>query len=367
MRHTDPLEERGGHTAEPAWRKTSGTLRPATVSTKLRRIAELAQRHPERVFNSLAHCIDEQWLMRAYRHTRKGGAAGVDAMTAEHYSASLEENLASLLARLRDGSYRAPPVRRVLIPKGDGRAKRPLGIPTFEDKVLQKAIAMLLEAIHEQDFLNCSFGFRPGRSAHDALEALWRHTTTMRSCWVLEVDIEAFFDTVDHRQLKQVLDQRIADGVIRRAIHKWLHAGVMDNGAVSRSRIGTPQGGVISPILANIFLHEVLDKWFFQQVSPRMRGRSEAIRYADDLVLLFEYEDDARRVHAVLPKRLERFGLCVHPGKTRLVRFSRPKAVPGTKVDNPEASPETFEFLGLLHYWKPSCPGAVDGGPPDSE
>jgi len=304
------------------------------------------------VLTTLAHHIDVEWLREAYRRTRKDGAVGVDGQTATQYAAALEGNLENLLSRFKTGQYLAPPVRRVHIPKGEGGKTRPIGVPTFEDKVLQRAVVMALEPIYEQDFRDCSYGFRPGRSAHDALESLWKGVMDVRGGWVLEVDIRSFFDAVDHRHLRNFLDQRVRDGVIRRAIDKWLKAGVMESGAWSRPKSGTPQGGVLSPLLANIYLHEVLDRWYERDVIPKMRGRSHLVRYADDFVMTFEREDDARRVHAVLAKRFARFGLTLHPDKTRLFEFRRPGKGTGGR------RPPTFDFLGFTHYWGRSRKGS---------
>ena len=328
----------------------AGTQGPGTVSTKLERIAELAKRMPGVALTSLSHHIDIEWLKEAHRRIRKDGAAGVDGRTSAEYARNLESNLRSLLDRAKSGDhYRAPPVRRVHIPKGDGSKTRPIGIPTFEDKILQKAVAMVLEAVYEQDFLDCSYGFRPKRGAHDALEALWQHVMSFGGGWVLEGDIESFFDSVDHAKLREVLNQRVRDGVVLRLIGKWLHAGVMEDGAVHRSESGTPQGGVISPILANIYLHDVLDKWWDQEVRPRLRGRAELVRYADDFVLVFETEEDARRVAEVLPKRFEKYGLRLHPEKTRLVRFEKPPSRP--PPGGAGGTPTSFDLLGFTHYW----------------
>jgi retron-type reverse transcriptase len=240
-----------------------GTPNPESVSTRLERIAKLARQMPGTALRTLSHHIDIEWLKEAYRRTRKDGAAGVDEQSAKEYAANLEGNLQTLLDRAKSGDrYRAPPVRRVHIPKGDGRKTRPIGIPTFEDKVLQRSVAMVLEAVHEQDFLDCSYGFRPGRSAHDALRTLRAGMMEMAGGWVLEADIEAFFDSVNRNQLQQVLRQRVQDGVLLRLVGKWLNAGVMEEGQLHYPDAGTPQGGVISPLLANIFLHEVLDLWF---------------------------------------------------------------------------------------------------------
>lgn len=227
----------------------SGSPNLGSISTRLRRIAQLAREAPERSFLSLAHYIDEYWLQEAYSRTRKDGAAGVDGTTAKQYAEQLRDNLRSLLDRFKSGQYQAPPVKRVHIPKGTGDQTRPIGIPTFEDKVLQRAVAMVLEAIYEEDFLACSYGFRPGRSAHEALRDLWRELMGMGGGWVLEVDIRSFFDELDHGHLRTFLDRRVRDGVIRRAIGKWLQAGVLEEGHLRHPVTGTPQGGVISPLL----------------------------------------------------------------------------------------------------------------------
>jgi RNA-directed DNA polymerase len=334
----------------------SGTPGPGSVSTKLERIVKSAKGMPGVAFTTLAHHIDMEWLLEAYRRTRKDGAAGVDGQTAKEYAAKLEGNLRSLLDRAKTGdSYRAPPVRRVHIPKGDGSKTRPIGIPTFEDKVLQRAVAMVLEAVYEQDFSDCSYGFRPRRSAHDALRALRKPLMEMNGGWVLEADIEAFFDSVDRAQLQEILRRRVRDGVLLRLIGKWLNAGVMEEGRVYRPDAGTPQGGVISPLLANIYLHEVLDEWFARQVKPRLQGRAELVRYADDFVIAFELEEDARRVMDVLPKRFGKYGLRLHPEKTRLVRFSRPRRNAPSGDDAARAG--SFDLLGFTHYWRRSRQG----------
>jgi RNA-directed DNA polymerase len=230
-------------------RKMKETLNSGTVSTKLHRIAELAREHPDWALKTLAHVIDSEFLKEAFKRTRKDGAVGVDGLTAEDFERDLETNLLDLLSRFKDGSYRAPPVRRVFIPKGGNSNKlRPIGIPTFEDKVLQRAVAMVLESIYEQDFLPCSYGFRPGRSAHQALKTMRDAIMSMNGSWVLELDIEGYFDNVSRTHLREFLDRRVLDGVIRRTINKWLKAGVMDKGLLSYPQSGTPQGGVASPI-----------------------------------------------------------------------------------------------------------------------
>jgi RNA-directed DNA polymerase len=336
------------------------TSSSTTVSTKLEQIAKLAREMPQAALTTLAHHIDIDWLREAYRRTRKDGATGIDRQTADEYARNLDDNLRALLERGKSGSYVAPPVRRVHIPKGDGSQTRPIGIPTFEDKVLQRAVAMVLEAVYEQSFLDCSYGFRPGRSAHQALRVVQSQTVKMAGRWVLEVDLQNFFGTLDHCQLRNIVRKRVRDGVLLRLIGKWLNAGVMEDGAIEYPESGTPQGGVISPILANIYLHEVLDEWFARQVAPRLAGRAVLVRYADDLLIIFAYERDARRVLDVLPKRLAKYGLTLHPEKTRLVDFERPdRRGPTLHDDNSDACsrPGTFDLLGFTHYWAMSRKG----------
>jgi RNA-directed DNA polymerase len=337
--------------------ETRGSI---TVSTKLGRIAKLARAMPQAALTTLAHHIDLDWLREAYRRTRKDGATGVDRQTADEYARNLDDNLLALLERAKAGSYVAPPVRRVYIPKaGDGSQTRPIGIPTFEDKVLQRAVAMVLEAVYEQSFLDCSYGFRPGRSAHQALRMVRNQAMEMAGKWVLEVDIRNFFGTLEHCHLRNIVRQRVRDGVLLRLIGKWLKAGVMEGGAIEYPEAGTPQGGVISPILANIYLHEVLDEWFARQVVPRLAGRAILVRFADDLVIIFEYEHDARRVFEVLPKRLAKYGLTLHPEKTRLIDFRRPdrRASSSPNHDDLRSRPDTFDLLGFTHYWAKSRKG----------
>jgi len=335
----------------------AGASKPDSVSTKQQRIAELAQQAPPMGFTSLNHHLDLLWLVEAFHRTRKDGAPGVDGQTADDYGLALLDNLESLRDRAKSGTYFAPPVRRVHIPKGTGPQTRPLGIPTLEDKILQRAVVMVLEPIYEQDFLDCSYGFRPGRSAHQALEALRQQTMALGGCWLVEVDIQKFFDTLDRTHLRGLLRQRVRDGVLLRLIDKWLQAGVFEDGDVSYPEAGTPQGGVISPLLANVYLHYVLDVWFEQQVKPCLKGRAFLVRYADDLVMGFACEEDARRVLAVLPKRLGKYGLTLHPEKTRLVPFGRPDRRPAESGSEAGSPPGSFDFLGFTHFWSRSRQG----------
>ena len=327
------------------------SLNSLDISTKLERIAKQAREIRGAALNTLAHYIDVDWLREAYRRTRKDGARGVDGQSAEQYAEHLEANLESLLDRAKSGRYRAPPVRRVHIPKGSGAEMRPIGVPTFEDKVLQRAVAMVIGAVYEQSFHDFSYGFRPGRSAHQALETL-QNTAYRQGGWVVEVDIRKFFDTVDHAHLRELLGRRIGDRVLLRLIGKWLNAGVLEGASLSHPDEGTPQGGVISPLLANIYLHEVLDDWFVHDVPPTIGGMARIVRFADDFVLVFTRKDEAQRFLQLLPARFGAYGLTLHPGKTRLVSFLRPD-----RVDDDDDQPGSFNFLGFTHFWKLSLRG----------
>lgn len=323
-----------------------------SISTKLQRIAKMAKDHPQRAFTTLAHHIDLDFLREAHRLTRKNGATGIDGVTGEDYGLDLERNLQSLLDRFQSGRYRAPDVRRVHIPKGDGRT-RPLGIPTFEDKVLQRAVAMLLGAVYEQDFLPCSYGFRPGRSAHQAVQTLRQEVMDMKGAWVVEADIRDCFGSIDHKKLGQLLRRRIRDGVLLRQLGKWLKAGVLEGGQRTCPISGTPQGGVISPLLANVYLHGLLDTWFERTVRPASTGRTRLVRYADDFVILCEHESDAKRIDALLPERFARGALELHPEKTRLLPFRKPRPRAGVR----SRRSESWTFLGFTYYWAKSRHG----------
>jgi RNA-directed DNA polymerase len=329
-----------------------GTPRPDPVSTKRQRIAELARNCPDMAFTTLSHHIDIAWLRKAYDLTRKDGAVGVDGQTAAEYKANLMGNLQDLLNRVKSGTYVAPPVRRTYIPKaGSPNETRPLGIPTFEDKILQRAVLMVLEPVYEADFQDVSHGFRPGRGAHTAIGSLWKQAMKLGGDWIVDVDLRKFFDTIDHGHLREFLKRRVRDGVILRLIGKWLKAGVLEEGVHTTPEVGTPQGGVVSPLLANIFLHYVLDEWFEQEVRPRLKGQAFLIRYADDFVIGVAREDDARQILEVLPKRMSKYGLTVHPEKTRLVRFTPPEDDDSVPTARQPSEPRTFDFLGFTHYW----------------
>jgi len=328
-----------------------------SVLTVQERIAKLAQRTPEIAFYSLAHHIDLNWLQEAYDRTRKDGAPGIDDVTGRGYAENLYENLQNLHDRVKSGTYKAPPVKRVYIPKGSGRETRPIGIPAFEDKVLQRAVVMLIEPIYEHDFHDASYGFRPGRSAHQALDAVWKTAMDVAGGWVMEVDIRKFFDTLDHAHMREFVQRRVRDGVLRRLIGKWLKAGVMEDGAVTYPETGSPQGGVISPLLANIYLHYVLDEWYEKEVKPLLQSEGRLIRYADDFVIIFRKRHDAERVMEVMPKRFGKYGLTVHPEKTKLIDFRAPYHWERSREEKSDGnergggSPGTFDLLGFTHYW----------------
>ena len=332
-----------------------GTMPDALTSTDmslgLLKVAERAKREPGARFNSLAHLIDVSALARAYSRTRKGAAAGVDEVTKEEYGQGLQQRLHNLHTRLKTKRYRHQPLRRVHIPKGPGQT-RPIGISAFEDKLVQDAVREVLEAIYEQDFLDCSYGFRPGRSAHDAVRCLDRVVHRGEVNWILETDVASFFDSLDRAKLREMLQGRVADGSLMRLIGKCLHVGVLDGEHFSTPERGAAQGSALSPLLGNIYLHHVLDRWFEQDVVPRLKGKATLVRYCDDFVITFESEADARRVMEVLPKRMDKYGLKLHPGKTRLFAFRRPpKGQAGGKGET------TFDFLGLTFYWARSRKG----------
>ena len=327
-----------------------------TMSPGLLKVVERAKTEPEGRFHSLAHLIDVPALMRAYRRTRKDAAVGVDGVTKEQYGQALEGNLRDLHKRLVSKRYRHQPIRRVHIPKDKGKT-RPIGISAFEDKLVQDAVREVLEAIYEQDFQDCSHGFRPKRSAHDAIRALDRIAHRGKVNWILEADIVSFFDSLDRTQLKELLQIRVADGSLLRLIGKCLHVGVLDGAEYTEPETGTAQGSVLSPMLGNVYLHYVLDPWFEREVKPRLRGEVHLVRYADDLVfsgpsrgqfvMTFERQDDAERVMEVLGKRMGRFGLTLHPDKTRLLPFRRP---PSEQTGG--KGPATFDFLGFTLHWR---------------
>jgi RNA-directed DNA polymerase len=319
------------------------------VSPGLLKVAERAKRHPEVKMLALAHHIDEPALERAYRRLRKEAAVGVDGCTVEQYGEQLAENLQALRARMKAGQYRHQPIRRVNIPKDSGKT-RPIGISTVEDKIVQGALRDVLEAIYEQDFLDCSYGFRPGRSAHDAIRALDGVIDQRDANFIVEADIVSFFDSIDRKKLMEMLRERIADETLMRLVGKCLHVGVLDGEKFLEPDEGTAQGSSLSPLLGNIYLHHVLDLWFVREVQPRLRGRSALVRYADDFVLCFQLRDDAERVWKVLAQRFAKYGLDLHPQKSRCFSFQPPR-------DGDDQGGTTFDFLGFTSYWRRSRSG----------
>lgn len=324
-----------------------------TVSTKQQRIAKLACERMNGQIFSLNQYLDEAWLKEAYKRTRKDGATGIDEVTAEEYAEKLDENITQLINKAKTGLYRAPAVKRVYIPKaGSKTEKRPIGIPTFEDKVLQRGVTMILEPIFEAHFKNSSYGFRPKRSQHQALERIWKSTMKAEDCYIIEIDIKKYFDSIDKKILKQMVSQWVRDGVILRLIGKWLKAGIMEDRTVHYEEKGTPQGGVISPMLSNLYLHNVLDEWFEMQVKPRMTGFVDLIRFADDAIIICKNKIDAERIYKVLPLRFKKFGLELHPEKTKITRFHKPK-----QENKEQKEDDKFDFLGFTHRWSKSRKG----------
>jgi RNA-directed DNA polymerase len=313
--------------------------------SRLRRVGERAKKEKETKFNNLLTLICVPLLREAYERLRKDAAPGVDGMTWRDYGEQLETRLVDLNDRIHRGGYHAPPVRRVYIPKADGR-QRPLGIPALEDKIVQLAVKWILESIYEPAFLGFSYGFRPKRNQHGALDAL-AVAISRKVSWVLDGDIQAFFDTVDHTWMEKFLEHRIADRRMLRLLLKWLRAGVMEDGKLHDVEEGTPQGGIVSPLLANIYLHYVFDQWVDSWRKKHAHGEMYVVRYADDFVICFQHEKDAHAMREALADRLAKFGLVLHPEKTRVIRFGR-FALDDCKRDG-RSRPETFDFLGLTH------------------
>lgn len=314
-------------------------------------IRRIAISQPELVFTSIAHRIDMYLLRKSFMEIRKSKSAGVDKVTAKEYIENLDENLYKLYERLRRGQYAATPVKRIWIDKENGK-KRPIGIPALEDKIVQKAVHSILEAIYEVDFYNFSHGFRSGHSQHKAIHEVRERCYQENINWIVNADIAGLFDNIDHTLLKEIISKRVNDGGILRLIGKWLNAGVMEKDVLSYPEKGTPQGGVISPILSNIFLHHVLDDWFVKEVEPRMKGKCFIVRYADDFMIGCQLKSDAERIMAVLPKRFDRFKLALNREKSKLVMFGKP----GIKA---KKSSETFNFLGFTFYWGKSRRGKM--------
>lgn len=334
----------------------AAALSAGDMSPGLLKVMERAKRDPEVRFTSLSHLLDQQALQRAYDRLRRDAAVGVDGITKEQYGWDLGRNLRDLHEQVRGMRYRHQPIRRVHIPKDKGKT-RPIGISCIADKVVQGALSEVLEAIYEPIFYDGSYGFRRGRSAHDALRALNRVLHVGEGNWILEADITSFFDSIDRKMLMELLRERVIDGPFLRLVGKCLHVGILDGEEFSEPDVGTVQGSGLSPMLGNIYLHYVLDLWFERAVRPRMRGHAHLIRYADDFVIVFEREDDARRVAEVLPKRFGRFGLTLHPDKTRLFFFGRP---PSDRMKG--KGPASFDFLGFTHHWYRTRAGRWEPG-----
>ena len=326
---------------------TCGTRSPEDVSSGLVRIREAARRDAKQRFTSLMHHVNVNLLRQAYVSLKRDAAAGVDDMTWREYGERLEERLPDLHDRIQSGRYRAKPSKREWIPKPDGR-QRPIGIAALEDKIVQKSLVMVLQQIYEEDFLGFSYGFRPGKSQHHALDALYVAITQRKVSWVFDADIRGFFDTLDHQWLMKFVEHRVADPRVLRFVRKFLRAGVSEDGQWSKTEVGTPQGAVVSPLLANIYLHYVLDLWVHWWRGHRARGEVYIIRYCDDFVLGFQYRSDAQRFHRELNQRLTKFGLELHQSKTRLVEFGRFAAE--NRKRRGENKPESFDFLGFTHY-----------------
>lgn len=319
---------------------------PQNMSPKLQKVAEIARREPNGRLFALAHLMDEAELVRAFERVRNNAAVGVDGVTKEAYKQNLDANIQDLLTRMKAKRYRHQPIRRVHIPKDKGRT-RPIGVSLIEDKVVQGAIREVLQAIYEQEFLDCSYGFRPKRSAHDAIRAIHRAAYRGEVQWVLEADVQSFFDSLSRVKLKEMLQIRIADGQMMRLIGKCLHVGILDGEEYSEPDEGTTQGSILSPLLGNVYLHYALDVWFEREVCPTLQGKAQLVRYADDFVMLFERQQDAEQVQQALHQRMAEYELTLHPDKTRLVRFETP---PPSQAGG--KGPGSFDFLGFTLFWR---------------
>ena len=326
---------------------TSSTQSESGVSQGLQGVRQAAKERKQEKFTALLHHLSVDLLRESFFGLKRQAAPGVDGVTWKEYETGLEDRLIDLHSRVHRGAYRAQPSRRVYIPKADGR-QRPLGIASLEDKVVQQAVATILNAVYEVDFKGFSYGFRPGRSPHQALDALNVGICRRRVNWILDADIRGFFDNMSHEWTEKFVQHRVADPRIHRLIHKWLKAGVSEEGEWSETKIGTPQGAVISPLLANVYLHYVFDQWVEAWRKRRAGGEMIVVRYADDLVVGFEHREDAERFLSDFRERLAKFGLDLHPDKTRLIEFGR-NAVTNRRKRG-EGKPETFDFLGFTHY-----------------
>ena len=316
--------------------------------TKFSCIAQKAKEKPEEVFTSLAHYLTEEYLVTSFRKLRKSAASGIDKVDAHLYELNLLERVADLQGRLRNQQYKAPEIRRVWIDKGEGK-QRPLGISTTEDKIVQRAVTDILNLIYEQDFHDFSYGFRPKRNAHQALTYLRNQfmSRNRKMKWVIDADIQGCFDNFDHNIIRELLTKRVKDRSIFRLINQWLKVGIVDGKSLHFNTQGTQQGNIISPLLCNVYLHHVLDEWMDKTIRPLLKGEVFIIRYADDFIIGFENEEDARKVHSTLPRRMQKFGLTIHPEKSKLIGFK-----PSEQGKSP-----TFDFLGFTHYWAKSKKG----------
>lgn len=325
------------------------------METKLARIAQIAKERPREQFTSLAHLLDVEMLRKCHKELSGNKAVGIDEVTKAQYEENLAENLEKLHESLKMMTYKPQAVRRVYIPKPGSSKKRPLGIPAYEDKIVQLAVSKILSVIYEQDFTNSSYGFRPGLSAHDALRELNNTIMSRKINWVVDADIAGFFDHVDHRWMMKCLEVRIKDSNLLRIIARMLKGGIMEEGEARASFEGTPQGGVISPILANVYLHYVLDLWFDKVVKKRFQGSAYIIRYSDDFVCCFQHESEARNFYQMLTQRLAKFNLSIAPDKSKIIEFGL--FAPRNAKRQGKSKPETFDFLGFTHYCSQSRNG----------
>jgi RNA-directed DNA polymerase len=309
------------------------------MSTVELQIAERTRKYKGEALHNLHHYMDVSMLTESYNQLNKHSAKGVDGITWQQYGEGFKERLPGLLEEFKSGRYKAPAIRRVYIPK-DKHSQRPLGIPTIEDKVLQASVRKVIEPVYEEEFKPFSYGFRPGRSQHQAIDQMFRKISFEGMHYIIDADIKNYFGSISHGILREFLDQRVKDGVIRKMIDKWLKAGIMESGNISYPDEGTPQGGIISPILSNIYLHYVLDEWFSEQIQPLLKGKSFIVRFADDFILGFSDKSDAQRVMEVLPKRFAKYKLTLHPEKTKLIDLNSSRGESG----------RSFDFLGFTHY-----------------
>src|SRR6185503_6779202 len=349
-----PLEERRRQMVEQSKETPAERRSGEPVETKLLRIAAKARRERELKFVNLYYLMNEELLLKCFRRLSEDKAAGIDEVNKEEYAENLEANIKELVSRLHRMAYRPQPVRRVYIPKAGSNKQRPLGIPSLEDKLVQSALAKILGAIYEEEFIENSYGYRPERSCHDALRELSQTVENEGTNYIAEVDIKGFFDNVEHAWMMKMLEQRIGDKRVLQMVKRFLKSGVMEEGEIRASEEGVPQGGSLSPILANIYLHYALDLWFEKVYRKSCKGKAKLIRYADDLVVCFQSREDAAGFQAALVERLAKFGLEVEPTKTKVLEFGRDAE---RNSRGRGGRPETFDFLGFTHY----CSRTKDG------